>query len=117
MKTKEAKDGGDVPLLGRPGYEEYTEKQGQQAMDQALAMPLVRVFFGALSICVGLLCFFLIADLPGLIVQRQWRSVLENVGFTVLWLPLLLDMGSVCLFGRSRTPWYRAIMRSYKAKA
>ena len=114
MKTDNGKDG-DVTLLGSPGYEEYIENQGQQAMDRALAMPLVRVFFGLMCLCFAVCIFAGIGSLGARIAERQWWDILADIGLVFGSVLMLLESGSICLFGRSRTPWYRAIVRAYKA--
>jgi hypothetical protein len=111
VKTKDAHR---VPLPGSPEYQEYIDKQGQQAMDQALAMPLVRTICGLFSVVFGLFFLSLIVE-P--IIERDWRSLFSNAAFAAFAVVFLIDLGFICALGRSRTPWFRAIMRRYRAKS
>src|SRR5687767_3134074 len=98
-----------APAPGSLGFEEYVDEQGQRAMDQALAMPLVRVFFGLLWICNLALC---VQILVTAIWQRDWLSG----AIALLFVPLIRELGSVCFLGRSRTPWFREIMSGYRCR-
>jgi hypothetical protein len=101
-------------LPGKTTLDEEVERQGQAAMDQALAMPLVRVFFGLLVVCF-VLCFLLI--LASEIANRKWWTLFFDVMLLlVIGGPIMTELGSVCIFGRSRTPWFRAMMRRWKGK-
>ena len=96
-------------------YDERMDHQGQAAMDAAIAHPLVRFFFGI--ICVfGLIV--LVEMIPEKLLGQDpvWRKLVYAIGLPLICGPMLFDLGSVAIFGRSRTPWYRAIMRRWRTR-
>ena len=103
------------PLPGSPEYQEHVEMQGQDAMDRAMAMPLVRVFFGLLFACVAIGFISMLVDH---ISERRWWTLCFEIPLDLLMgVPILIEMGSVCVFGKSRTAWFRALMRRWRTKS
>jgi hypothetical protein len=83
---------------------EHVDRQGQQAMDQAVAMPVVRLFFGLMAAIFSVT----------IVVALTKRDSLTAVALVLCGIPIVIDFASVSLFGRSRTPWFRAIMRTWR---
>jgi hypothetical protein len=98
-----------IPPLGTPQYQEYVERQGQAALDAALAHPITRIFFGLLLLCFAIALAALIMES----VERYpvWMAAVTVFGMSVAILPIIIETGSVAIFGKSRTSWLRALMR------
>lgn len=103
-----------APTPGTPEYDDFVEDQAQSAMDRALAMPLVRIFFGLMFLVFAFFVGIRIND--GLFVPDAQEPVWEVLGFVLISLPMLVGSGYVALYGKSLRPWMRHILRSYRTK-
>ena len=102
------------PRPGTPEYDDFVEDQAQSAMDRALAMPLVRIFFGLMFLVSAFSAGTRITDeLIASDAQEPVWNVLDSV---LTFLPMLLGSGYVALYGKSRTPWMRDGLRAYRSK-
>ena len=102
------------PRPGTPEYDDFVEDQAQSAMDRALAMPLVRIFFGLMFLMFTFSAGSKITD--GLVAPDAQERVWNVLNSVLMFLPMLLGSGYVALYGKSRTPWMRDGLRSYRPK-
>ena len=89
------------------------DRQGQAAMDEALALPVTRLFFGALTLLM-LFSFVVIYHGHLLASHPRWQKAMFGVATPLLCAPIILEMGSVALYGKSRTPWFRKLMHRWQ---
>lgn len=89
---------------------EHSDRQGQQAMNAALRLPLVRGFFAILT--VGY------AGCGVMSAVDHWERgpwyLFPAIGSLLICLWFVYQCGYVALRGRSRTDWYAAIVRRYR---
>jgi hypothetical protein len=67
-------------------------------------MPVVRVFFGLMAAIFS----------ATIVAALTKRDSLTAAALLLCGIPMVIDFASVLLFGRSRTPWLRAIMRIWR---
>ena len=103
------------PAPGTPEFNEQQDKQGQAAMDAVLAHPAARLFFGALFLMM-LFAFFVIYETQLFGQEPLWQKIVAAICMPLIFGPMLTELGSVTLFGRSLTPWYRVLIRRWRPK-
>lgn len=107
----ESETPGQTPPPGTREYQEHFESQGQAAMDATLANPITRIAFGLLALCFTVFLPLFVVDA----FQRypMWLAPVVVLGLSGAILPFILEIGSVAILGRSRTAWFRALMRRF----
>jgi hypothetical protein len=101
--------------IGTPEFDEEQDRQGQAAMDQALALPITRAFFGILFFVTAfgfLVCY--VAEVFG--ERALWHRVIGAIGMPPVFAPMLLEMAAVAFLGKSLTPWYRELMNRWRPR-
>ncbi len=89
--------------------------QGQAAMDEALALPITRLFVGAMAFAT-FFCFVVVYQEQVFSQRPLWQKAICAVTTPLLFGPVLLEMISVVFLGRSRMPWYREIINRWHTR-
>jgi hypothetical protein len=97
------------PPPGTPEYQEHYEQSGQDAMDATLAHPISRFVFGFFAI--GLVCLWWVIVRDAITEYSLVWAALWIVGWTILLAPIIREVGSIAIFGRSRSLWFVGIAR------
>ena len=84
-------------------------------MDAALAHPVVRLSFGALFF-MAIFAFVMTYEAQLFGQEPLWQKIVAAICMPLILGPMLTELGSVTLFGRSLTPWYRVLIRRWRPK-
>jgi hypothetical protein len=96
VKTREA-----APPPGTPEFDEFIARQSQAAWARAHQMWLVRIAAGVFCLLFGMLPF---DSLVRLWSDVSWSNAYRAFGDVVVYIPVLIELGSIALRGRSRWP-------------
>ena len=104
-----------VPSPGTPEYQEHFERTGQAAMDATLAHPISRVVSG--SFTLGLVWLWAEIVREAVTEYSVVWAVLWIVGWTIMIVPIVREVASVAIFGRSRSRWFVEMDKRNRPKA
>ncbi len=112
MSTDDQRDQNDCkpsPTRGTPKYQVHYEQSGQDAMDATLAHPISRFVFGLFAI--GLVCLWWGITRDAIAEYSLVWAALWIVGWTILLVPIIREVGYVAIFGKSRSLWFVGMVR------